>query len=150
MNGNQGPGKKIVWLILDAAGYEVTSRCIGAGVCPALAAIEKQGYLGPSRPPEPNCETPPALRALFSGSPPAESGIWGYQMPDYRGRLERAVSGFGVPITGQAPIWEDLERRGGSYTLFNAACRRDSVWGRGYSGYDLLLDAYRNHRPDSN
>jgi hypothetical protein len=111
--------------------------------------IQKEGYLGPSRPPEPNCETPPALRALFSGSPPAESGVWGFQMPDYGGRLERSVSGFGVPIAGAAPIWEELERSGRSYTLFNAAFRKDPVWGKGYNGYDLLLDGYRNHRPDS-
>ena len=70
-------------------------------------------------------------------------------MPDYRGRLERAVSGFGVPIAGKAPIWEELERRGRSYTLFNTAFRKDPVWGSSYSGYDLLLDAYRNHRADS-
>jgi hypothetical protein len=141
--------RKVVWLILDAAGYEITTRCVRAGVCPALSAIQEQGYLGTSRPPEPNCETPPALRALFSGSPPGESGIWGYQMPDYGGRLDRSVSGFGVPIAGKAPIWEELERRGRRYTLFNAAFRKDPVWGRGYRGYDLLLDAYRNHRPAS-
>jgi predicted AlkP superfamily phosphohydrolase/phosphomutase len=69
--------RKIVWLILDAAGYEITTRCIRAGVCPSLTSIQEQGYLGPSQAPEPNCETPPALRALFSGSAPAESGIWG-------------------------------------------------------------------------
>ncbi|UCG00101.1 MAG: alkaline phosphatase family protein [Spirochaetaceae bacterium] len=140
--------RKIVWLILDAAGYEITTRCIQAGVCPSLARIQEQGYFGPSRPPEPNCETPPALRALFSGSEPAESGIWGYQMPDYAGRLERPVSGFEVPISGAAPIWEEMERRGKSYTLFNAAFRRDPVWGKGYTGYDLLLDGYRHYRPD--
>ena len=70
-------------------------------------------------------------------------------MPDYGGRLERSVSGFGVPMTGKAPIWEELERRGRSYTLFNAAFRKDPVWGRGYNRYDLLLDAYRSHRPES-
>jgi hypothetical protein len=60
------------------------------------------------------------------------------------------VSGFGVPITGKAPIWEELERKGRRYTLFNAAFRKDPVWGRGYCCYDLLLDAYRSHRSDSN
>jgi hypothetical protein len=87
---------------------------------------------------------------LFSGSPPADSGVWGYQMPDYGGRLERSVSGFAVTVSGAAPIWEELERRGYGYTLFNAAFRKDPVWGRGYGGFDLLLDGYRNHRPDSN
>ena len=134
MSGDRGQ-KKIVWLILDAAGYEITTRCIQAGVCPSLATIRDQGYLGISRPPEPNCETPPALRALFSGSAPAESGIWGYRMPDYRGRLERAVSGFEVPIAGAPAIWEELEQRGGSYTLINAAFRN-----RGY----LLDSTYHN------
>ncbi len=141
--------RKIVWLILDAAGYEITTRCIQSGVCPSLSAIQTEGFLGSSRPPHPNCETPPALRALFSGSEPAQSGIWGYQMPDYEGRLERAVSGFGVRISGAPAIWEELERIGRSYTLFNAAFRRDPVWGKGYAGFDLLLDGYRSYRPDS-
>jgi len=71
-------------------------------------------------------------------------------MPDYGGRLERSVSGFGVPLAGAAPIWEELERRGSGYTLINAAFRKDPVWGKGYGGYELLLDGYRNHRPDRN
>ncbi len=141
--------RRIVWLIFDAAGYEITTRCIQAGVCPSLSTIQTEGFLGSSRPPNPNCETPPALRALFSGSEPAESGIWGYQMPDYESRLERSVSGFGVRISGAPAIWEELERKERSYTLFNAAFRKDPVWGKGYAGFDLLLDGYRNHLPDS-
>ncbi|MBN2551756.1 MAG: alkaline phosphatase family protein [Spirochaetales bacterium] len=147
MSGNKGR-KTIVWLILDAAGYQITTRCIQAGVCPSLATIRDQGYLGVSRPPGPNCETPPALRALFSGSAPPQSGIWGYRMPDYRRKLERAVSGFEVPIAGAPAIWEELEQRGGSYTLINAAFRKDPAWGRDHSGFDLLLDGYRGLRSD--
>jgi hypothetical protein len=70
-------------------------------------------------------------------------------MPDFEGRLERAVSGFGVRITGAPAIWEDLEARGRSYTLFNTAFRKDPVWGKDYAGFDLLLDGYRNYLPDS-
>lgn len=149
MKHDERQERKIVWLILDAAGYEITTRCIQAGVCPSLSTIQTEGFLAPSRPPHPNCETPPALRALFSGSEPAESGIWGYQMPDYEGRLERAVSGFGVRISGAPTIWEELEQRDRSYTLFNAAFRKDPVWEKSYSSFDLLLDGYRNYLPDS-
>jgi predicted AlkP superfamily phosphohydrolase/phosphomutase len=149
MKHDERQEKKIVWLILDAAGYEITTRCIQAGVCPSLSTIQTEGFLGPSRPPHPNCETPPALRALFSGSEPAESGIWGYQMPDYEGRLERTLSGFAVRVSGAPAIWEELEQRDRSYTLFNAAFRKDPVWGKGYAGIDLLLDGYRNYLPDS-
>ncbi len=145
MNVTEKRKRRIIWLILDAAGYEIASRCLDTGVCPSLAAIRSEGYLGPSRPPEPNCETPPALRALFAGSEPPESGIWGFRMPCYEGRLERSVSGFSVRPRGAAAIWDELERRGEGYTLFNAAFRQDSVWGNGYSHFDLVLDAYRNY-----
>jgi hypothetical protein len=70
-------------------------------------------------------------------------------MPDYRTRLERSVSGFGVPLGGAPTIWEELERRGHRYTLLNVAFRRDPVWGKTYRHFDLILDVYRNHRPDS-
>ncbi len=137
--------RRVIWLVLDAAGYEIARRCLDTGVCPSLAAIRSEGFLGSSRPPEPNCETPPALRALFAGAEPRESGIWGYRMPCYDGRLERSVSGFSVKPQGAAAIWDELERRGEGYTLFNAAFRQDPVWGDGYSHFDLVLDAYRNY-----
>ncbi len=149
MKHDQRQERKIVWLILDAAGYEITTRCLQAGVCPSISTIQTEGFLAPSRPSYPNCETPPALRALFSGSEPAESGIWGYKMPDYEGRLERGVSGFDVKVSGAPAIWEELDQRDCSYTLFNAAFRKDTVWEKSDAGFDLILDSYRNYRPDS-
>ncbi len=138
--------QKIIWIILDAAGYEIASRCLRAGVCPSLSRIQAEGYLGPSRPSAPNCETPAALRALFAGAEPAQSGIWGFQMPRYGRRLHRSISGFSVRASGPAAIWEELERRGQGYTLFNAAFRKDPVWDKHCRHFDLLVDGYRNYK----
>jgi hypothetical protein len=139
--------RRVVWVVLDAAGYEITRRCLEAGVCPSLQTVRSEGYLGPSDPPAPNCETPPGLRALFAGAGPRQSGIWGYRMPDYAGRLERTVSGFEVPAAGPPALWEELERRGEGYALFNAAFRRDPAWGPGFIHGDLLFDSYRQRLP---
>jgi hypothetical protein len=145
--GEGVPGaKRVIWIILDAAGYELTRRCLEAGACPALAAMAREGHLGPTSPSEPNCQTPPALRALTAGTEPAENGIWGFRMPGGRGRPERSVSGFALPPRGAEPIWDVLERQGQGYALINTAFRRDRVWGRQARACDLLLDGYRNQR----
>jgi hypothetical protein len=138
--------KRVIWIILDAAGYELTRRCLKAGVCPALAAMAREGYLGPTAPSEPNCQTPPALRALTAGTEPPQNGIWGFLMPRYQGRLEQSISGFAVRSQGAGTIWDVLERRGQGYTLINTAFRKDRVWSRRARSYDLLLDGYRRQR----
>ena len=142
----RAPYKRIIWVILDAAGYELTRRCLKAGVCPALRTMAREGYLGPTLPSEPNCQTPPALRALVAGTEPRENGIWGYLMPAGPARPGRSVSGFAVPPRGAAPLWEVLEQHGQGYTLVNTVFRKDRAWARRARAYDLLLDGYRHQR----
>ena len=135
---------RIIWVIVDGLGYQLASACIERGMLPALAQMRDKYYLGALEPSGPNCQTPPALYALFSGTQSAENGIWGFTMPDYEGQLAHTASGFGVaPLAGE-PLWAEAERHRIGYTLVNAAFRKDPVWHTRIRHAQLLFDGYRN------
>lgn len=138
--------QRIFWVVLDGMGYEHVRRLLAAsgdpGRFPALTRIAREGHLGPSRPSSPVCQTPPALLALFSGTEPAQNGIWGYHMPDPR-RQEGSVSGFAAQPKGGSLIWEELEARGVGFSLMNVIFRNDPLWARHSSCLDFGYDGYR-------
>lgn len=137
------PFSRVLWVVLDGFGFEHARRAIAAGACPSLQRIEREGHLGPTQPARPVCQTPPALLALFTGAEPADSGVWGYRMPD-PARAERSMSGFHADLSRTRAIWHELESRGRQYSLMNVAFRNDPVWrgearhlAFGYDGYRL-------------
>ncbi len=138
--------QRIFWVVLDGMGYEHVRRLVAArgdaGRFPALTRIAREGYLAPSSPASPVCQTPPALLALFSGTEPAENGIWGYYMPDPR-RREGSVSGFSAQPRAGELIWEELEAQGAGFSLMNVIFRNDPLWARRSSCLDLGYDGYR-------
>ena len=140
--------RRVYWIIVDGLGYRIADLAMQRGGFPALDRIRCEGYLGPLDPPPPNCQTPPALWALFSGLGSTESGIWGYTAPNYQGRLSGSVSGFAQRPKAGVPIWAELERLGLRYSLVNAAFRNDPVWTGECRHFDLIFDGYRNMRSD--
>jgi hypothetical protein len=135
-----GRFERVFWVVLDGMGH-AHARLVSDRF-PSLSRIESEGFLGPSRPSSPVCQTPPALLALFAGAQPAESGVWGYRMPD-PARIERSVSGFHAPVGACRTIWADLEETGVGCSLMNVAFRSDPVWSAGEARLDFACDAYR-------
>jgi hypothetical protein len=134
--------KKVLWVVLDGMGFEHARRCLEVGGFPALARMEREGMLGPARPASPGCQTPSALMALFAGAEPAESGVWGYHMPDPRD-LTRSISGFHAQAKPISLIWEELEERGLGYALMNVAFRGDGIWSGSARHLTFAYDGYR-------
>jgi hypothetical protein len=138
--------KRVFWIVLDGMGYEQARRCVDAGRFPSLSRVSKEGFLGPSAPSSPGCQTPSALYTLFSGDEPARSGIWGYRMPD-PARNERTISGFhGRPPSGSRTAWQVLSGAGKSFSVMNVAFRADPVWSGTVPGTDFAYDGYRMFR----
>ncbi len=135
-----GRFERVFWVVLDGMGC--THARLVSGRFPSLSRIEREGFLGPSRPSSPVCQTPPALLALFTGAQPAESGVWGYRMPD-PAHVERSVSGFHAPVGACRTIWADLDAAGVSCSLMNVAFRHDPVWAVGGGRPGFACDAYR-------
>ncbi len=136
------PFTRVLWIVLDGMGYEHARRCLETEDLPGLSRIAREGSLTGSAPSSPVCQTPSALHALFSGAQPAESGIWGYLMPDPREPRD-SVSGFSVRPRGARPIWEELLSRGHACSLMNVAFRKDAVWSEQASSLALGYDGYR-------
>jgi hypothetical protein len=134
--------KKVLWVVLDGMGFEHARRCLEVGGFPAMARMEREGMLGPARPASPGCQTPSALMALFAGAEPAESGVWGYHMPDPRD-LTRSISGFHAQAKPIRLIWEELEERGLGYSLMNVAFRGDAIWSGSARHLTFAYDGYR-------
>jgi len=134
--------QRVFWVVLDGMGYELARRCVSTGRFPALSRMESQGHLGPARPAVPVCQTPPALLTLFTGEEPAQSGVWGYYMPDPKKR-EVSVSGFHVKPRNVSTLWDALEQRGQGYSLMNVAYRNDPVWSSRGSHLQFGYDGYR-------
>ncbi|HET6486086.1 MAG TPA: alkaline phosphatase family protein [Spirochaetia bacterium] len=135
------PFKRVLWLVIDGLGFEEARRYIQVRPNGPLARLAREGYLGPSTPSSPVCQTPSALVALFSGAQPAQSGVWGYRMPDPR-RPRASMLGFYAPVEGLSTVWGELEERGQGYSVMNAAFRNDPVWSRGKSAR-FAYDGYR-------
>ncbi|MCX7031795.1 MAG: alkaline phosphatase family protein [Spirochaetes bacterium] len=141
---------RILWVVLDGFGHEHARRLLSnPGRFPALERIARDGHLGACRPPEPVCQTPPALLALFTGSAPAENGVWGYKVPDRDGQLERSISGFAVERKAGTAIWEDLEASGRTFSIMNVGFRRDRVWSDPFPHLAFAYDGYRSLRAPS-
>ena len=134
--------QRVFWVVLDGMGYELARRCISTGRFSALSRIQSQGHLGFARPASPVCQTPPALLTLFSGEEPAQSGVWGYYMPDPK-RREASVSGFHAKPRRISTLWDALEQRGQGYALMNVAYRNDPVWSSRGSHLEFGYDGYR-------
>ena len=139
---------RVLWVVLDGMGYEHVRRALASGRHPTLSRIDREGCFTPVRPASPVCQTPPALLSLFSGTEPAQNGVWGYRMPDPR-RLERSLSGFHADLERVRTIWQETEERGAGYSLMNVAFRGDLVW-RGAAQHLVLgFDGYRLWRKPS-
>ncbi len=136
------PFQRVLWLVIDGLGYEEARRCVEARPESALARLAREGYLGPSHPSRPVCQTPSALLALFAGSQPMESKVWGYHMPDPT-RPRRSMLGFYAPVQGLRTIWSELEERGLGYSLMNVAFRNDPLWSLRESRLRFGYDGYR-------
>jgi predicted AlkP superfamily pyrophosphatase or phosphodiesterase len=138
----EGGFERVFWVVLDGMGHEHALRALQTGRFPSLSRLEQEGYLGPSRPSSPVCQTPPALLALFTGAEPRQAGVWGFRMPD-PARPGRSVSGFHVHPRSGRTIWSSLEEAGARYSLMNVAFRNDPVWSADRAHLDLGWDAYR-------
>ena len=123
-------------------GAEHFSYALKQGAYPAITRMASEGSVTAMEPASPVCQTPPALLALFSGSQPSESSVWGYYMP-HPSNVEKSLSGFHADLGKVRPIWRELEERGQGYSLMNVAFRADPVW-RGPSPHFVFgYDGYR-------
>lgn len=103
----------VYWVVWDAAAHWVVDRLEREGALPAVSRLRRQGIFAAARPARPNCQTPPSLATLFTGSWPRDHGVTGFTVPGGRGGEPWSeVSGFSPEFPAVRPVWDALARRG--------------------------------------
>lgn len=99
--------KPIVWMVWDGAAGWATRRMLEEGKLPNLCKIMKNGSMADAIPPSPNCQTPPSLATLFTGTWPRNHGIHGFSIPNsgVKTSVLESTSGFDIKNLKAEPIW---------------------------------------------
>ncbi|KPI03545.1 type I phosphodiesterase/nucleotide pyrophosphatase [Actinobacteria bacterium OK074] len=102
----------VYWLVWDAAAHWIVDRLDAEGQLPAVRRLRASGVSAAARPPAPNCQTPPSLATLFTGTWPAEHGVTGFRIPSPTGQFADSVSGFAPEVCRSPAVWETAGRAG--------------------------------------
>lgn len=101
----------VYWVVWDAAADWIVDRLDTEGALPAVRALRTGGARAAGRPPTPNCQTPPSLATLLTGTSPREHGVTGFTVPDDK-VFGAHRSGFGAEFPARPPIWRVLGDHG--------------------------------------
>ncbi|MEV0174405.1 alkaline phosphatase family protein [Streptomyces sp. NPDC050803] len=134
----------VYWLVWDAAAHWIVDRLDAEGQLPAVRRLRTSGVFAAARPPEPNCQTPPSLATLFTGTWPEEHGVTGFRVPSPTGRLADSVSGFDPSACRRPAVWETAGRSGLTTSAVHVPWIADTVTGSGAvpDWLDAATEAY--------
>jgi hypothetical protein len=112
---NVPPG--LMWIIVDGLPLWLLEHFRNErGRLPTLSFLHRQRRIAGLRPVSPNCQTPPSLFSLFSGTPPVVHGLAGYDMPDRDDPLATR-KGFETFSRRIPMIWDRYASRGRTVRL---------------------------------
>ena len=103
----------VYWVVWDAAAHWIVDRLDREGALPAVRRLRAAGVTAAARPPRPNCQTPPSLATLFTGTWPQQHAVTGFTVPGGpQDPVDRHRSGFGPGFPARPPVWRDAEALG--------------------------------------
>jgi len=131
----------VYWLVWDAAAHWIVDRLTAEGALPNTARLRAAGVSAAARPPAPNCQTPPSLATLFTGTWPERHGITGFRVPGTDGPVEASSPAFAPGRCAAPTVW---------HTAAEAGLRTAAVhvpWtiaadGQPEPGLDVAVEAY--------
>ncbi|MGW2584226.1 alkaline phosphatase family protein [Streptomyces virginiae] len=101
----------VYWVVWDAAAHWVVDRLEREGALPAVSRMRAHGTIAAARPARPNCQTPPSLATLFTGTWPRDHQVTGYTVPGAGKGFASHVSGFAAHFPAAPPVWETVSER---------------------------------------
>jgi predicted AlkP superfamily phosphohydrolase/phosphomutase len=103
----------VYWTVCDAAAQWLVDRLDAEGALPAVRRLRERGVSGPARPARPNCQTPPSLATLFTGTWPQQHAVTGFDVPGAGGNgIAGELRGFDPSFPAVDPVWRTLGRLG--------------------------------------
>ncbi|MCJ0873515.1 alkaline phosphatase family protein [Streptomyces sp. AP-93] len=110
----------VYWVVWDAGAHWIVDRLEREGALPALSRMRERGVFAAARPAHPNCQTPPSLATLFTGTWPSEHKVTGYTVPGAGEGIASHVSGFSPGFPAVALVWEALSEHDLTSALVHA------------------------------
>jgi hypothetical protein len=103
----------VYWVVWDSAAQWIVDRLDREGALPAVRRLRATGITAAARPPSPNCQTPPSLATLFTGTWSHQHAITGFTVPGGpEDPVECHRSGFGPRLPAQPPVWRRAQALG--------------------------------------
>lgn len=103
------------WLVIDGLPFGLIRRLTleNSDQLPTLSRLDSEGRVRAFSPTTPNCQTPPSLAALFSGSSPEQTGICGFDIPHlHADSILDTKRAFDQDYRHINFIWDDCARIG--------------------------------------
>ena len=98
------------WVVWDGAAEWIVAQLVELNCLPATAELRRRGLSASLTPSSPNCQTPPGLASLFTGSTPAENGVTGFWVPGARsGDVSTSKPAFAPGICSRPMLWDDFD-----------------------------------------
>jgi hypothetical protein len=110
----------VYWVVWDAGAHWVVDRLEREGALPAVTRMRERGVFAAARPARPNCQTPPSLATLFTGTWPAEHQVTGFTVPGAGEDVASHVSGFAPGFPAMPPVWEAMSEKDLTSALVHA------------------------------
>ena len=138
------PSVSVYWMIWDGAAAWIVDELLRRAALPHLARLVGRGATQAALVPSiPNCQTPPGLAALLTGTQPADNGVTGFFLPgDGNGDIAGWRRAFSPDVLTREPIWETAGRHGYTSILVHAPWGFDRD-GQTADGVDLAVEAYQ-------
>jgi Type I phosphodiesterase / nucleotide pyrophosphatase len=97
---------RLTWIVVDGLPLWLLDRFRSERArLPTLSFLHRERRIAGLRPVSPNCQTPPSLFSLFSGTPPVVHGLAGFDMPDLDDPIATR-NGFETFATHIPMIWD--------------------------------------------
>lgn len=128
MTASQRPRR--AWWLVDGLAYwilESAVRCAPERL-PAFGRVLKNRQVARLTPLSPNCQTPPSLASLYSGCSSGETGLCGFDQPDFTGGQRLAsIPAFRRGPNPLAFVWE-LDREDRGVRFLHVPFVSDRIW----------------------
>ncbi|MFE6620787.1 alkaline phosphatase family protein [Streptomyces sp. NPDC057740] len=110
----------VYWVVWDAGAHWVVDRLEREGALPGVSRMRERGVFTAARPARPNCQTPPSLATLFTGTWPAEHRVTGFTVPGAGDGVASHVSGFAPGFPAMPTVWEAMSENDLTSALVHA------------------------------
>ncbi|MFD8498262.1 alkaline phosphatase family protein [Amycolatopsis sp. NPDC059657] len=136
----------VYWVVWDAAASWIVNAMDAERALPAVRRLRERGITAVARPPAPNCQTPPSLATLFTGTWPAEHGVTGFTVPGPpTGPVAAVTSGFAADFPLRPTVWRTAAEHGVRSAFVHAPWVFDGD-GNVAAGTEAAIEAYSSRR----